>query len=59
MILRKLELKIMIWLEVDISKEIPYQSVGLNDPELEEQIIHHMATALANAPPNQKRTLLF
>ncbi|WKA08711.1 hypothetical protein VitviT2T_026410 [Vitis vinifera] len=48
----KLELKIMIWLEVDISKEIPSRSVGPNDPELEEQIIQHMATALANAPPD-------
>ena len=47
-----LELKIMIWLEVDISKEIPSRSVGPNDPELEEQIIQHMATALANAPPD-------
>ena len=58
-ILRKLELKIMIWLEVDISEEIPHRSVDPNDPELEEQIIQHMATSLANAPPDQKRALLF
>ncbi|WJZ96152.1 hypothetical protein VitviT2T_014865 [Vitis vinifera] len=58
-ILRKLELKIVIWLEVDISEEIPCRSVGPNDPELKEQIIQHMATALANAPPDQKRALLF
>ena len=49
----------MIWLEVDISEEIPCRSVGPNDPELKEQIIQHMATALANAPPDQKRALLF
>ena len=44
-ILRMLELKIMIWLEVDISEENP-------DPELEEQIIQYMVTTLENAPPN-------
>ena len=47
-----LELKIMIWLEVDISEENPCRSVGPNDPELEEQIIQYMVTTLENAPPN-------
>ena len=49
----------MISLEVDSSEEIPCRSIGPNDSKLEEQIIQHMATALANASSDQKRALLF